>query len=522
MTPQPTRRRARTASSESAPAVLSLVSGATRLTAGLHHPHALERLDRSSHLAAHGPLPAPGDLSLRDLHALTEQIALRGRGGAGFPFHRKLRAVIESTRKRDLPPAIVVNAMEGEPPCRKDELLLRRAPHLILDGALLAAAALDAQQVVIGVSNPAAEAAMKAAITERRSRRRSRGDVARVMRLPERFVTGEGGALVRGLDGGPPIPAGRKVRTSDMGLGGLPTLLSNAETWAQLAVAARTGADRYATVGEPGEPGTFLATVTAHAAGSRRLTQTVVEAPLGAPLSALLDRCGTDAGQAVLIGGYHGAFLPRQAADAALMSRRGIEAAGATFGAGAVVRLPEETCPLGEVARAAHWLAAETASQCGPCFRGLPAIAAALDDVVRGGGPSAMDRLRGHVAAVRGRGACSHPDGSAKFVMSALSTFTDDLAAHGLGSGCGRWVLGALPLPSGPEETGTGTAERFAVDWTLCDGHALCAGVIPELVHMGRDGYPVLSDTAIPPHLTARAQTAVRRCPALALRVEGR
>ncbi|MEU1167534.1 ferredoxin [Streptomyces sp. NPDC005921] len=174
--------------------------------------------------------------------------------------------------------------------------------------------------------------------------------------------------------------------------------------------------------------------------------------------------------------------------------------------------------PAGRGGRAAHWLAAERVSHCVPCFRGLSALAAALDDVVHDGGAPVRERLREQVAAVQGRRACAHPDGSARFVLSALSTFSDDLAAHALGSGCGRRVWGALPLPRGPQAART--AERFTMDWTLCDGHALCADVVPELIRMEQDGYPVLSATAVPPRLAARARLAVRRCPTLALRVE--
>ncbi|CAL9335034.1 ferredoxin [Streptomyces sp. enrichment culture] len=517
MIPLFAQRRAQNAAPEPAPAVLSLGPGVTRLTAGLHPRRSQQRLDRSAHLSAHGPLPDLRELRLSDLHALTEQIALRAHGDAAY-FHRTLRTVVDASRRRGVPATVVVDTTQGEPPCRKDEMLLRRAPHLVLDGALLAAAVLNAQQVVIGVSHPAAEAAVKAAVTERQPRQRSRRSAVRVVRLPKRFTAAEDGALVRGTGGRPWTPAGRWMRGSDADLDGPAALRSNAETWAQLAVAARTGATRFAAVGEPGEPGTFLATVTANTADSGRLAQTVVEAPLGIPLPALLERCRTDVGQAVLIGGYHGAFLSRRAANTALMSRRGIEAVGATFGAGAVVRLPEQTCPLGETARAAQWLVAETASQCGLCFRRLSAVTAALDEVVHGRDRSAMDRLRGHLAAARGRGTCSHADRPARLVISALSAFTDDLAAHTRGKGCGRPVVGALPLPNRPEATEV--ADRFAVDWTLCDGHALCADMMPELIQMGQDGYPVLSATDIPPHLTARAKAAVRRCPALALRVE--
>ncbi len=95
----------------------------------------MERLDLPIHLKVHGPLePIAGER----LAALAEEISLRGRGGAGFPFARKLRAVAEAAIRRGVRPVVVVNGSEGEPACRKDTVLLNRAPHLILDGALLA------------------------------------------------------------------------------------------------------------------------------------------------------------------------------------------------------------------------------------------------------------------------------------------------------------------------------------------------------------------------------------------------
>ncbi|MCC3773527.1 ferredoxin, partial [Streptomyces sp. UNOB3_S3] len=114
-----------------------------------------------------------------------------------------------------------------------------------------------------------------------------------------------------------------------------------------------------------------------------------------------------------------------------------------------------------------------------------------------------------------------HPDGAARFALSALAAFTDDLAAHVLGGGCGRPTAGLLPLPAtGGTGPGDGPGERLAVDWTLCEGHGLCAGLLPELVRMGADGFPALADAGVPGHLRGRAQRAVRRCPALALRLD--
>ncbi|MBB4892485.1 NADH:ubiquinone oxidoreductase subunit F (NADH-binding)/ferredoxin [Streptomyces olivoverticillatus] len=488
------------------------ILGLPRLTAGFDEA---ERLDRRTHLAVHGSPPA---LTEAQLTELAEAVALRGRGGAGFPFARKLQAVGSAARRQGATPAVVVNGCEGEPACRKDAILLGRAPHLVLDGALLAASALGARTLVIGVTRAAAETSVREALAERGlADRRGRPLRARVVRLPERMVSGEASALLRAADGGPALPPGRRARASEAGLGGAPTLLSNAETYAQLALAARLGAPRYATTGTPAEPGTLLLTV------SGAVPQPcVVETPSGVALPYVLGVCGArPALQGVLVGGYHGGWLDGATASGAALSREALAACGADLGAGAVLPLPADTCPLGETVRVAHWLAAESAGQCGPCRLGLPALAGALADAAAGGGQGALEAVRAAAGAVRGRGACGHPDGAARFVLSALTAFTDDLAAHVLGGGCGRGTAGVLPLPSPPGAASRGAGpERLAVDWTLCEGHGLCAGLLPELVRLGPDGYPSLADAGVPPHLRGRAQRAVRRCPALALRLD--
>ncbi|MBF6049271.1 oxidoreductase [Streptomyces sp. NRRL B-1677] len=501
------------------PAVLAL--GRPRLLAGLDRA---ARLDRSAHLSAHGSLPQHTEAQLT---ALAEAVALRGRGGAGFPFARKLQAVGRAAQRRGARPAVVVNGCEGDPTSRKDAVLLARAPHLVLDGALLTAAALGAGSVVVGVTRAAAEASVREALAERglAGGRRALSVRARVVRLPERLVSGESSALLRAADGGLPLPPGRHARASREGLGGAPTLLSNAETFAQLALAARLGAEGYAATGAPGQPGTLLLTVS----GAVPEPQ-VVEVPGGVPLAYVLKVCGAGPGpQGVLTGGCHGAWLDAATAARARVSHGGLADCGGVLGVGAVLALPADTCPLGETVRAAHWLAAESAGQCGPCRSGLPALAGALADVAAGAGQGALERVREAAGAVRGRGACGHPDGAARFVLSALSAFTDDLAAHVLHGGCGRPTAGVLPLPSaaGPDAPADGggppgprRVERLAVDWTLCEGHGLCAGLLPQLVRIGPDGYPSLADAGVPDHLRGRAQRAVRRCPALALRLD--
>ncbi len=486
--------------------------GLPQLTSGFD---LVERLDPAMHLKVHGPLAPMGG---EQLARLAEDVVLRGRGGAGFPFAKKLRAVADAAIRRGVRPVVVVNGSEDEPACRKDTVLINRAPHLILDGALLAAEALGARTLVVGVTRDSTEASMTAALAERGlSNRRGAALRARVQRNPERMVSGEASALVRSAEGGPALPPGRRVRAAESGVGDAPTLLSNAETFAQLAVAARIGPVRYRSTGLYDEPGTVLLTLSG--AVSRPM---VIEAPSGVPLRYVLQLAGAPPlPQGVLTGGYHGSWLGPAAAHDAVVSRASLMALGGALGAGAVLPLGPETCALGEGLRVARWLAGESAGQCGPCRLGLPAAASGLADVLNGGGPAALEALREITRAVTGRGACKHPDGSARFITSTLAAFKDDLAMHVLSGGCGRTPRGVLPLPGpGQADPGVPSGESLVVDWTLCQGHGLCADVVPELISLGPDGFPALANAPVPLSLRARAQRAVRRCPALALRLE--
>jgi len=481
----------------SAPDVLCI--GQPRLTSGLDR---MPRVGADAFGSVFGKLTRRG---LPELIAMAQQVDLRGRGGAAFPVARKLAAVVRSASARGKRPVVLVNAAEGEPGSAKDLMLLLRTPYLVLGGAVVVANALRASEVVVAVTDEVMASSVRAALRRAPELRR----LIQVVTVPRRFVTGEGGALVNAVNGRAALPPGRKVRASDSGVGGQPTLLSNAETFAQLAVLAMLGAAGYASVGIPGEPGTLLLTV-----GGSSDRPAVVEVPSGLPLGYALDLCGSSACDGVLVGGYHGRWLPAETAYDVPVSRAGLEAAGGTLGAGVVLPLGPGTCPIGEVARVAAYLAGESSGQCGPCKLGLPGVARSLAAVASGsGGLEALDAARRTAAAVRGRGACGHPDGVFRFVQSALTVFTDDIAAHLFRGGCGRPVRGVLPVPAANGD------QRLALDWTRCQGHGLCAHVVPELIQLDEQGYPVPLAMPVPPWLERDARRAVEMCPALALRL---
>lgn len=164
--------------------------------------------------------------------------------------------------------------------------------------------------------------------------------------------------------------------------------------------------------------------------------------PIGADLAAVLDAALARPATAVIVGGYHGAWV-RPVRDLPL-SRAGLAAHGATLGAGVVLVLDETTCSLGELARVASWLAGESVGQCGPCRFGLPAIANDLASLVVGR-RTKESPLGRHLDVVAGRGACAHPDGAVRFIRSGVSLLRHEVDEHRRG-GCGRPVRGQLPI----------------------------------------------------------------------------
>ena len=169
----------------------------------------------------------------------------------GLPVQQEAEVGGAVARQRKKRVVILVNATEGEPGSAKDQMLLLRSPYLVLGGALVAAWALQAKEIVIGVTRTDMARSISSAASAEPDLKR----LVRVVKVPERFVVGEGGALVNSLNGKAPVPPGRKVLPSDYGIHDLPTLLSNAETFAQVAVLAMLGAGRLRLGRYPGRTG---------------------------------------------------------------------------------------------------------------------------------------------------------------------------------------------------------------------------------------------------------------------------
>ena len=363
-------------------------------------------------LAGDRDLPPLPMLAVRELEALLDASGLTGRGGSGFPTARKIAAVAAAGSRA----VVVGNALEGEPLSFKDRVLLERSAGLVLDGLHLVGDALGATTRLLAVD---ANAKLANGLEVLRAG-------VEVRRLRGGFVAGQESALVNQLDGHTAVPSDPLVPVRERGLGGRPTLVLNAETLAQVALLARFGPAWFRSAGTPTDPGTFLATVSGSDPALVR-TPGVLEVGRGTSLRTVLGAGGTDLAAAgpALVGGYHGAWV----ADLDRPLTR--DPGGAAPGSGVVHVLHRDRCPVAATARVADFLAASSARQCGPCVNGLPHLAGLLHrlawpgvgtDVVR-----EVERVR---ALVTGRGACAHPDGTARLVGSLLGELGDHVTGH--------------------------------------------------------------------------------------------
>jgi len=388
-------------------------------------PERVIGLDR--HLQLHGSLPdrPHGPAEAARLRAEVKASGLTGRGGAGFPTWVKLEALAGARR----PPVVVVNGTEGEPESAKDRVLLAAVPHLVLDGAVVAAWAAGARQAEVVVAAPADLLPGLGRALAERARFGPRLGATRLEAAASGLVAGEERAVVNWLEGGPPIPTPRPPWLFERGIAGRPTLVHNPETLAHLALVARHGAAWFRQVGTRDDPGSTLLTLTGDV-----VSPGVVEVARGIALVDALALAGGPLGQpaAVLIGGELGTWLDAARAARANLDTSSLARLGASLGAGVVSVLGEGRCGLSRLAVQARALSAASAGQCGPCVHGLAALA---DELALVASAARFDLARlGRIAdQVEGRGGCRHPDGAVQAIRSGLGAFAPEVALHATG-----------------------------------------------------------------------------------------
>jgi NADH:ubiquinone oxidoreductase subunit F (NADH-binding) len=340
------------------------------------------------------------DLQIDELIDWVERAEVVGAGGAAFPTARKLASLAGHRVGM-----VVVNGSEGESASGKDGVLLQHVPHLVLDGAVAVAGALGARRVVVRISQdrPDLLQPLQAAIRERSDRLPMELSVG-----PASFASGEATAVIRALTGGPALPAdlgrppvapGRTPRSRAH------VMLSNVETFARVAVACR---------------GILATSALVSASGAVR-GPGVAELPVEWTLADVAGTCGGLVGDpwVLITGGWHGRWsIWESSLASAPLTRAGLAESGGRWGAGAFVWIPEDVRPMDALIAVAHELAAGTAEQCGPCWRGLPELAHQIERAASG--VVGRGELESLMSLVDGRGLCAHPSAAVAALRSAL------------------------------------------------------------------------------------------------------
>jgi NADH:ubiquinone oxidoreductase subunit F (NADH-binding) len=388
------------------------------LLAGPSPAHGMENLDE--HRQRVGPLPPPSPALIESL----ERSNLRGKGGAGFPVATKWRSV---AAQRGGSPVVLANGGEGEPLSRKDRVLMERRPHLVIDGAVLAAGSIGADGVVlyVGADHVAALSAMHRALAERPADERER---IRLVSAPVRYVSGEESAAVHFINDGIALPTSVPPRPYERGIDGRPTLVQNVETLAHVALIARFGDAWFRSLGIGSASGTTLVTI----AGAVQQT-VLIEARQGMTVTDAVNAAGglTSASDAVLLGGYFGGWVDSDTAWGLALDHEPLRNGGYALGCGVIAVLPSTRCGVVETARILAYLAHESARQCGPCTFGLRAIAASAGRVAALSGTDGdFEHIQRWGGQLTGRGACRHPDGAAGMLGSALRVFAGEFLLH--------------------------------------------------------------------------------------------
>jgi NADH:ubiquinone oxidoreductase subunit F (NADH-binding) len=383
---------------------------------------------------------ADGYQSLDDPEHLLNEVdlsGLLGRGGAAFPLAVKARTVRDNGRRCG-GAVVIANGEEGEPASVKDRWLLRHRPHLVLDGLRLAAQMVEADRVYVYVSDPAAATSVEAALAELDADVFG-GVAVSVVTVEPGYVAGEETAAVRVINGGPAKPTDKPPRPFEQGVAGLPTMISNVETLANLPFLLRHGSEAFRTQGTSTSPGTFLATISG---GGK--PPALYELPLGVAFTELLSVHGVSADdvRGVLMGGYFAGLLNRDILDETL-DHESMRRLNSGLGCGAIAILTDD-CPVAVAASVMAYYDRENAGQCGSCFNGTAAMSA-VTEALRDGVATDEDlaRLERWSVVLRGRGACGTLDGATNVAASLLVKFPADVTRH-LQNGCVTCQAGAF------------------------------------------------------------------------------
>ncbi len=430
-----------------------------------------------------------------------DQAGLRGRGGAGFPTGRKWRACREAPGRTKY---VIGNGDEGDPGAYMDRSLMEGNPHSVLEGMIIGAYAVGAQEGVLYVraEYPLAVRHLQKAIADAEALGLLGENILgsgfsfriRVFQGAGAFVCGEETALLSSIMGGRGQPRPRPPFPAQRGLWGKPTVINNVETWANVPLIIKNGPAWFRSFGTEKSPGTKIFSLT----GNVRNTG-LVEIPMGMTLRELVygigggPREGTRC-KAVQIGGPSGGCIPEELFDTPV-DFDSLQSIGAMMGSGGLVVLYENSCMVSVAKFFLEFTQAEACGQCPPCRVGTKRMLEILARITDGRGePEDLGLLEELALGVKATSLCGLGQTAPNPVLTTLRYYRSEYEEHIHGR-CPAGVCRALVT--------------YVIDETLCIGCGLCAKNCPQGAIFGLPKRPY----RIEPRLCSRCGACLTVCP---------
>jgi NADH:ubiquinone oxidoreductase subunit F (NADH-binding) len=400
--------------------------------------------------------------SIRDLGptatiATIAEARLRGRGGAGFPAADKWRACAETPAERRF---VVANGYGADPAVSGDRELLERNPFAVIEGAAIAALAVDASHVIVAVraEHAAAIRTLESAIAAAEDAgylgqsllASGRNLTVSVQPVQGAYLLGEETILLKALEQRRGQPEQRPPFPATRGLNGNPTLVQNVQTLAAVPWIIRNGPEAFTRIGSAMSPGTILVQVRSPDGDG------LAEIPLGTSLRQILALAAAGSGttgrepKAILVGGPSGGLLPADLLDTAF-DFEPLRAAGAHIGSGSIVVADQGACVV-ELARVlTGYCASQACGKTIPCRIGLRRLSEIADRMVRGTSrPADAELLVDLSHDVVASALCDHERLATLPLMSGMRYFRSELEDHILRSTCPAGVCHPISVAAGP------------------------------------------------------------------------
>jgi len=383
---------------------------------------------------------ALGGMRPAEVIQVVREANLRGRGGAGFGTGLKWSFVPQG-ENAPRPRYLLANADELEPGTFKDRLLLEGNPHLVIEGVILAAYAIQAEVAYIFVrwAYRRAAAILRHAMEEARAAGYLGENILGSgygLRLflhssAGRYICGEETALTDALEGKRPTPRSKPPFPPVVGLWGKPTIVNNVETLCNVPGIVQHGAPWFHGLSLSDDGGTKL-----YGVSGRVRRPGLWELPMGTTLREILEQHAGGMRQGVrfrgvLPGGASTDFLVEDHLDVK-MDFASVQAAGSRLGTGTMIVLDDRTCPVGAVRNLIHFFAQESCGWCTPCRDGLPWVEQTLAALEVGEGrPEDIGILEEHCRHLGpGYTFCALAPGAVEPLQSALKYFREDFERH--------------------------------------------------------------------------------------------